>query len=102
MPLTQYDHQLFMAAQVPVMDMMKNKQVKSDGSSTAYYKIPQGATDLLDLIEHKKMSFGIGNVFKACYRLGEKADCDALYDINKILFFAEREKQNILKGMKHD
>lgn len=75
-----------------------NKQaakVKSDGSSTDYYKIPDGATDLIDLIEHKNMGFSVGNIFKACYRLGEKHGTDALYDINKIIFFAERMKKQI-------
>jgi len=65
--------------------------VKSDGGSSSYYKIPEGATDLLDLIEHKNMEFGIGNIFKACYRLGEKDGTTARYDLNKIIFFAQRE-----------
>ncbi|TCR92594.1 hypothetical protein EV561_10127 [Rhizobium sp. BK376] len=65
--------------------------VKSDGGSSSYYKIPKGCTDLLDLIEHKKMEFGIGNIFKACYRLGEKDGTDHSYDLKKIIFFAERE-----------
>jgi len=66
--------------------------IKSDGSSTDYYKIPEGATDLIDLIEHKEMDFAIGNIFKACYRLGEKHGTDMMYDLNKIIFFAERKK----------
>lgn len=70
-------------------------KVKSDGSSTDYYKIPAGATDLIDLIEHKRMSFAVGNIFKACYRLGEKKGTDVLYDLNKIIFFAERMKKQI-------
>lgn len=63
---------------------------KSDGSSTGYYRLPPGATDLIDLIEHKRMSFGIGNIFKACYRLGAKHGVDAAYDLRKIIFFAQR------------
>jgi hypothetical protein len=63
----------------------------SDGGSTDYYKIPDGATDLQDLIELKNMNFSIGNIFKACYRLGEKSGTDANYDLRKIIFFAERE-----------
>jgi hypothetical protein len=68
---------------------------KSDGGSTDYYKIPDGAVDLQDLIEHKDMNFSIGNIFKACYRLGEKSGTDLLYDLNKIIFFAEREKARL-------
>ena len=67
------------------------KQSKSDGSSTDYYKIPEGATDLIDLIEFKNMNFAIGNIFKACYRLGQKEGNDDLYDLRKILFFVQRE-----------
>ncbi len=37
------------------------------------------------------MEFGIGNIFKACYRLGEKDGTSARYDLNKIIFFAQRE-----------
>ena len=70
-------------------------KVKSDGGSTDYYKIPAGATDLADLIEHKDMSFALGNIFKACYRLGEKSGNDLLYDINKIIYFAERLKAQV-------
>lgn len=61
------------------------------GGSSEYYKLPVGATDLLDLIEHKFMSFGVGNIFKACYRLGEKSGTSKKYDLEKIIFFAQRE-----------
>lgn len=74
------------------------KKVKSDGGSTDYYKLPAGATELADLIEHKKMDFNVGNIFKACYRLGEKEGNDLLYDINKIIYFAERLKKQVEKA----
>jgi hypothetical protein len=68
-----------------------NSKVTSDGGSTDYYKLPDGAKELLDLIEHKQMNFNVGNIFKAAYRLGEKAGNDLSYDLKKIIFFAERE-----------
>lgn len=64
----------------------------SDGGSTSYYELPTCATELNDLIEHKNMSFALGNIFKACYRFGEKDAASRLYDLNKIIFFAERLK----------
>jgi len=67
----------------------------SDGSSTSYYKIPSDCTDLIDLIEHKNMNFAVGNIFKACYRLGQKEGNDDAYDIRKIIFFAERELKRL-------
>lgn len=66
--------------------------IKSDGGSTSYYELPAGASELNDLIEHKSMSFVLGNIFKACYRFGEKDAASRLYDLNKIIFFAERLK----------
>lgn len=68
---------------------------RSDGSSTDYYKIPTDAEDLIDLIEYKNMNFAVGNIFKACYRLGQKDGNDDAYDIRKIIFFAERELERL-------
>ncbi|PHS02799.1 MAG: hypothetical protein COA78_20360 [Blastopirellula sp.] len=62
-------------------------KVGSDGGSTEYYTLPTHATELRHLISHKSMSKARGDIFKACYRLGEKKDVDALYDLNKMLFF---------------
>lgn len=71
----------------------------SDGGSTSYYQLPSDAKELLDLIEHRKMNFSIGNIFKACYRLGSKEGVDDIYDLNKIIFFAEREKARIQREL---
>ena len=56
-----------------------------DGWSSDYYKIPPGAEELGDLIEHKNMNFNVGNIFKACYRLGSKPGVSDKYDLKKIL-----------------
>lgn len=66
--------------------------IKSDGGSTSYYELPEDASELNDLIEHKRMPFALGNIFKACYRLGEKDGADVDYDLNKIIYFANRLK----------
>jgi hypothetical protein len=70
---------------------------QSDGGSTGYYKIPARAKDLQDLIEHKQMSFGRGNIFKAAYRLGEAGN-DEVYDLKKIIWFAERRLRELSNG----
>lgn len=67
--------------------------VTSDGGSTSYYELPPQATELNDLIEYKGMSFALGNIFKACYRFGEKDAASRMYDLNKIIYFAERLKK---------
>ena len=69
-------------------DREKGKE-KSDGGSTQYYFLPEHATELRHLISHKGMSKARGDIFKACYRLGEKEGVDALYDLNKMKFFIE-------------
>lgn len=74
--------------------------VVSDGGSSSYYDLPKDATELNDLIEAKGMSFARANIFKACFRMGEKAGTDAIYDINKIIYFAERMRGMVEKGHK--
>ena len=64
----------------------------SDGGATSYYDFPDGASTLNDLIEDRDMSFARGNIFKAVFRLGEKQGVDATYDLNKIIYFANRLK----------
>lgn len=65
------------------------KKVSSDGLSTSYYQIPQHAEELRHLISHKAMSKSRGDIFKACYRLGEKDGTNVLYDLNKMQFFIQ-------------
>lgn len=67
----------------------------SDGGSSDYYKLPEFCTELQDLIEHKNMNFAIANIFKACYRYGEKND--PMYEIKKMKWFIEREENRIMK-----
>jgi hypothetical protein len=61
------------------------------GWSSGYYELPEGAKELQDLIEHRGMNFSVGNIFKACYRLGRKPGTDAVYDLQKIIWYAQRE-----------
>lgn len=77
---------------------LDESKVGSDGSSADYYKIPTSASDLMDLIEHKNMNYAIGNIFKACYRLGEKRGASKEYDLRKIIFFANRELDRLNGG----
>lgn len=63
----------------------------SDGSSANYYKLPAGAKQLQDLISHRNMNSQIGEIFRACYRMGMAAHSDELRDAKKILFYAKAE-----------
>ena len=71
----------------------------NNGGSTDYYKLPASATDLQDLIEFKNMNFAQGNIFKALYRLNDNHHSDAIRDLNKVVWFAQREIQR-LQGSK--
>jgi len=61
-----------------------------DGGTTSYYQLPDGIEQLQDLIEYRGMNFAVGNIFKATWRLGS-GNSDPLYDLRKIIWFAERE-----------
>ena len=70
--------------------VMRNKIT---GWSSDYYEIPEGSTELHDLIEYKEMNFSVGNIFKAAYRMNDKGG--AAYNLRKIIWFAERELRRI-------
>lgn len=72
---------------------------KNYGGDTDYYKLPKNSKMIQDLIEYKKMNFSIGNIFKATYRLSDETG-DVIRDLNKIIWFAEREKKRLLKEAK--
>ena len=73
-------------ADISASDRVK---ISSDGLSTSYYKLPSHASELRHLISYKAMSKSRGDIFKACYRLGEKDGTDILYDLNKMKFFIQ-------------
>ena len=80
-----------------IKKMGEIKKTKSDGWKTDYYQLPKTAEEIQDLIEYKNMNFAVANIFKAAYRLGEKEGTTEVYDLNKIIFFAEREKDRLTK-----
>ena len=64
------------------------------GSCPSQYGIPKGATDLQDLIEYREMNFAIGNIFKACYRMGTCQHSDRLRELNKIKWFEDINRES--------
>jgi hypothetical protein len=70
---------------------------KSDGSTASYYELPNGATELQDLISAKNMNAQIGEIFRECYRYGQAAHCDEIRGIKKILFYANAELKRLQK-----
>lgn len=77
---------------------------RSDGSSASYYELPDGASELQDLISDRNMNAQIGEIFRECYRYGRASHSDELRGIKKILFYAnaelERIQKNKIKGVR--
>lgn len=73
------------------------EKVSSDnnGGSTDYYKLPDNAIDLQDLIEYKELNFAQGNILKAIYRANNSTHSSYERDLNKIIWFAQRELERI-------
>lgn len=79
------------------------------GGSSSYYKVNVGnpvsggipyVVECQDVIEALDMSFSEGNIFKAIWRIcaakkgkAKKGYEDSVYDLEKIIFFAQRELQ---------
>jgi len=53
--------------------------------------IPVQCHEIQDLIEYYQMNFSIGNIFKACYRIGHCDHSSKERDLNKCIWFATRE-----------
>ena len=71
--------------------------MKSDGSTAAYYQLPEGCAELQDLISHRNMNAQIGEIFRSCYRYGIASHSDQLRDAKKIRFYIEAEIKRLEK-----
>jgi hypothetical protein len=63
----------------------------SDGSSADYYKLPDGCTQLQDLISYRNLNAQDGEIFRSIYRKGRASHSDELRDARKVLFYAQAE-----------
>ncbi len=72
-------------------------KVKSDGSTASYYELPEGATELQDLISYKDMNAQMGEIFRASYRYGEVEHSEKLRDAKKIRFYINAEIERLEK-----
>lgn len=84
--------------------IVEKDQSENNGGSTDYYKIDSKWKDLQDIIEDRNMSYAQANIAKVAFtfNVGRHEGTDELRDINKIIYFAERIKQEILKKQKND
>lgn len=90
-PQKELQKPLFPAMQDKVPLNSRPKHLSDGGSTPEQYGLPAGARELQDLIEHRDMNFAVGNIFKACYRMGNCGHSSARRDLNKMIWFAKRE-----------
>ena len=75
--------------------MDKTASEVGGGSTPEQYEFPPGMTQLYQLIQFRDMNHALGEIFCATFRMGIKAT--DLYNINKILWYAQCYKDQILK-----
>jgi hypothetical protein len=86
---------LYAASTINTSSTRKGSEMKSDGSTASYYELPNGCTQLQDLISHRDMNAQIGEIFRACYRYGQADHSDKLRDAKKIAFYAQAEVERL-------
>lgn len=89
--LTRYKEPATLEAKPPLVHKTQQSVGTSDGSTASYYELPDGAAELQDLISYKNMNAQIGEIFRACYRMGEASHSDELRDARKIKFYIDAE-----------
>jgi len=70
---------------------MATKKVTSDGSTASYYELPEGASELQELISCKDMNGQMAEIFRATYRYGQVAHSEKMRDAKKIKYYIEAE-----------
>ena len=71
----------------------------NNGGETDYYRIDPEWKMAQDIIEARDMNFSQGNIFKVAFTFntGRHSGTDYERDLNKIIYFAQRELQRIKK-----
>ena len=69
----------------------------NNGGKTDYYDLPSDAKCCQDIIEWREMNFQQGNIFKVAFTFncGRHNGTDYQRDLNKIIYFAQRELERI-------
>ena len=69
----------------------------NNGGKTDYYDLPKYAKCCQDIIEWREMNFQQGNIFKVAFTFncGRHSGTDYRRDLNKIIYFAQRELERL-------
>lgn len=78
------------------------KSSDNNGGPTDYYRIDPSWTMAQDIIESRRMNFSQGNILKAAFTFncGRHSSTNYERELNKIIYFAQRELDLIHKGTK--
>lgn len=73
------------------------EKAHNNGGSTDYYKLKTTWEDLADIMEDRSMNYNQGNIFKSafCFNVGRHDGTSYERELNKIIYFAERELKRI-------
>jgi len=69
----------------------------SDGSTADYYVLPDGATELQDIIAAHNMNAQMGEIGRAWMRYGRCPHSPRERDLKKIIFYAQAELDRLEK-----
>lgn len=70
----------------------------SDGSTASYYELPEGATELQHLINHRNMNHCDGVLFELCYDHAMASSTEEkLIIARSMVYYAESEVRRIEK-----
>lgn len=74
----------------------------NNGGSTSYYKLDPYWKECGDIIEARNMNYNQGNIFKVAFtfNIGRHSGTDYERELNKIIWFANRELELLKKGNK--
>jgi hypothetical protein len=67
----------------------------SDGSTASYYELPEGASELQDLISFKDMNAQVGEAFRSLYRYGQSSHSDKMRDCKKVIYYMNAELERL-------
>ncbi len=72
-------------------------KASNNGGSTSYYDFEKGWKEAGDIIEGRKMNFNQGSMFKCtfCFNIGRHSATDYERELNKLIYFAQRELKRI-------
>ena len=83
--------------QVVIDALAPNRKITSDGVTASYYELPPDAKEIQDLIAYKNMNSQMGEIGRTWYRYGQCSHSDQMREINKIIFYANAEKDRLEK-----